>query len=413
MYCRPRWLRPEIYAAVKAAFNELLARGIISRSDSAWSSPLHVVPKKDDSWRPVGDYRALNNLTARDTYPLPHLHTFADSLFGTSIYSKVDLKETFLQIPVHPNDIAKTNITTPFGAFQYNYMSYGPSGASQSFQRFIDTVLRDLCVIDSIGISRPVTVFAYIDEILIASSDEAAHKLDLRALFVRLSEYGLRINLHKCAFGVSTLKFLGHKLSKEGLAPLPEKVVALQQYSRPETAKDLRRYLGMINFYRRFVPRAAQTLAPLYDLLKIACKRSSRGMLEWTHETVSAFEKSKSDLLNATMLAYPAPGARIYLAADASDNAVGAVLQQQLPDGTMQPLGFLSRRLDPAQIKWSIFGRELLAVYLGVHHFAYFLEGAQFIIQTDHQALISAAASAKIRDIARVSAVAILSNYAC
>ena len=148
VYCRPRRLRPEIYAVVKAAFSELLARGIVSRSDSAWSSPLHVVPKKDDSWRPVGDYRALNNLTARDTYPLPHLHTFADSLFGTSVYSKVGLKEAFLQIPVHPDDIAKTNITTPFGAFQYNYMSYGLSGASQSFQRFIDTVLRDLCVID-------------------------------------------------------------------------------------------------------------------------------------------------------------------------------------------------------------------------------------------------------------------------
>ena len=146
IYCRPRHLSPLISASVKPAFAKLLADGIISVSCSPWCCHLYCVPKKDDSWRPTGDYRPLNNLTMPDTYPLPHLQSFTDQLNGKTVFSKINLKDAFLQIPVHPDDIPKTTITTPFGTFQYHYMPFGLSGASQPFQQFIDTALRGITI---------------------------------------------------------------------------------------------------------------------------------------------------------------------------------------------------------------------------------------------------------------------------
>ena len=131
MYCKPRRLHPNQAVDARLSFSKLLRDGIVSYSNSPWSSPLHMVPKKDDSWRPVGDYQCLNNLTTRDTYPLPHLQSLTDNLHGAKVFSKVDLKDAFLQIPVHPEDIPKTTITTPFGAFQFNFMNFGLSNLSE------------------------------------------------------------------------------------------------------------------------------------------------------------------------------------------------------------------------------------------------------------------------------------------
>ena len=401
VYCRPRRLNPHIQASIKPAYDKLLNDGIVTRSSSPWCCPLHCVAKKDDSWRPTGDYRPLNNLTVPDTYPLPHLQSFTDHLHGKTVFSKIDLKDAFQQIPVHPDDVPKTTITTPFGSFQYHYMPFGLSGASQTFQRFIDTVLRDLYITLPGGKRHQITVFAYIDDILLASNNSQLHLLELEALFQRLTNYGLRINALKCDFGTSSMEFLGHLISQEGIAPLPDKVAAMHSFQQPSDAKDLRRYLGMINFYRRFVQNSAQTLQPLYDLIKKHNTLPKNAKIDWTKEQLHAFEKSKSDLANATLLAYPDPDKPLYLAADASDSSVAGVLFQKTTDNHMQPLGFFSRRLNTAQIKWTIFSRELLAVYLATKHFSYFLEGSNFTIQTDHQALVSAAANAKPRESAR------------
>ena len=159
-----------------------------------WCCPLHCVPKKDDSWRPTGDYRPLNNLTIPDTYPLPHLQSFTDQLHGKRVFSKIDLKDAFQQIPVHPDDIPKTTITTPFGAFQYNYMPFGLSSASQSFQRFIDTALRNITITLPNGEEKEVSVLAFIDDILLASSSHEIYMLELHAVFQRLTDFGLCIS---------------------------------------------------------------------------------------------------------------------------------------------------------------------------------------------------------------------------
>ena len=163
---------------------------------------------------------------------------------------------------MHHDDVAKTTITTPFGAFQYHYMPFGLSGASQSFQHFLDTVLRGITITLPSRQKHEVSIFAYIYDILLASSNHMLHMHELRAVFQCLTDYGLRISPLKCDFGVTSMEFLGHLINKDSIAPLPEKVAAMRSYETPRTAKELWRYLGMINFYRRFVPRSAELCSP-------------------------------------------------------------------------------------------------------------------------------------------------------
>lgn len=399
VYCKPRLLSPEMHKVAKAAFDKMVSQGIVSPATSEWCSPLHFVMKRDGSYRLVGDYRKLNNITARDVYPLPFLQSFSADLHGKRVFSKIDLKEAFLQIPVATEDIEKTTVTTPFGAFSYNYMPYGLSGAAQTFQRFITEVMRNLNKTNQDQLPEEITTFSYIDDILVASADEESHIEDLTTLFKRLSEYGLRVNPEKCEFGKSSLSFLGHHINEQGIRPLPEKVSAILQLENPTTVKELRRYLGMLNFYRRFIPHAAETLIPLYDLLTKHNKLSKNAPLHWTVEAERSFNQAKNALANVTLLAYPAPGAELTLAADASDIAIGAVLQQKDSlTGEIKPLGFFSRRLTDQQKKLTVFARELLAAYAGLRHFLYFLQGRPFTILTDHQALINAAKNAGERE---------------
>lgn len=194
-----------------------------------------------------------------------------------------------------PEDVHKTAITTPFGLFEFLRMPFGLKNAAQTFQRFIDTVLRGLPF-----------AFAYIDDILVASATEDQHVDHLRQVFHRLQEHGIVINVQKSEFGKKSLEFLGHHISAEGTSPLPAKVHAVQEFPRPDSIKQLRRFLGLVNFYRRFVPSCAALLRPLEDLLK---KSRTSTPLHWSDETQAAFESVKTALANATMLAHPVPGA--------------------------------------------------------------------------------------------------------
>ena len=369
----PRRLTPEKLQLAKKYFDLMCAAGICRRSNSPWSSGLHMVAKKDGTSRPCGDYRRLNERTVGDAYPIPHLHDLTSDLAGCQFFSKIDLVKGYHQIPVHAADVPKTAIATPFGLFEFLRMPFGLKNAAQTFQRLMDNVTHQL-----------PGVFAYIDDVLVASPSAAQHESDLRRLFDALKRFGLVVNSSKCVFGARELDFLGHHVSARGIRPLQSKVDAVRRFERPRSIKALQRFLGLVNFYRRFLPDIAATMRPLTDALAGAPRQ-----LTWTTDMSTAFERTKQRLASAALLFHPVPGADLRINTDASTKAIAGAIHQVV-DGRLQPLGFFSRRTTSAESRYSAYDLELLAIYSTIIKFRHALEGRKFTIYTDQKPLTSA-----------------------
>ena len=370
---KARKLAPDKLEIAKQEFEKLEKLGICVRGKSEWASPLMVAPKPGGGWRVCGDYRRLNNETPDDKYPVKSISDFNANLAGKKIFSKIDLLKGYHQIPVAKDDIPKTAVITPFGLFLFPRTPFGLKNAGQDFQRLMDAILGDIPY-----------CFVYIDDILVASSTPKEHLKHLNIIFKILEDNGLVINRAKCVLGKSELDFLGYHVDSTGISPLPDRIEAIRAAQTPTTIKELQRFLGLINYYRRFIPRAAHHLFHLFEALKTKPKR-----LEWNSNRQNSFEAIKDALAKATMLNHPRPEASLALTTDASDIAIGGVLEQRGPSG-WEPLGFYSTKLNGSQRNWPPFDRELLAAFKGIRHFRHMLEGRAFTLFTDHQSLVPA-----------------------
>lgn len=271
-------------------------------------------------------------------------------------------------------DRHKTAITTPFGLYEFNKMPFGLRNAAQTFQRFIDMVLRGLNF-----------CHGYVDDLLIASKNEQEHQQHLEEVFKRLKKYGLSINIAKSKFAESEIEYLGYKVTKNGIQPLEKRVTAVINFKKPDNTAELRRYLGMINFYHRFIENAATVLAPFNKYLANK-KKKDKQPINWTTTEEEAFRESKKRLANATLLAHPIENAKLIIKTDASSIAMGTVLEQY-QSGEWKPLGFYSKKLSKTQQRYSTYDRELLAIYADLKFFRHMVEGRDVTIATDHKPL--------------------------
>ncbi|KAL7290004.1 hypothetical protein TKK_0015736 [Trichogramma kaykai] len=354
------------------------SKGLITPSNSPWASPIHMVPKKDGTWPICGDYRRLNTVTIPDKYPVKRLQDFTAILADTKIFSTLDMQKAYMQIPLASEHRAKSAVITPFGLFEFNVMTFRMRNAAQTFQRYADSALGDLPY-----------VFVYLDDILIASSSLEEHKRHLRVVLERLRDFGLQLNLDKCHFGLHEVEFLGFLINKSGYKPLPAKIDKISNFPRPQTVDELRRFLGMINFYHECIPHLAHLQIPLHKHTS-GNKKKDKSPITWDDESLSAFEACKQRLADAALLAFPVDTAPIRICSDASSIAMGGVLEQQYSSGQWFPLSFFSRKFNNAQRNYSTYDRELTAAVESIKHFQYYVESRKFILGTDHKPLLQA-----------------------
>jgi RNase H-like domain found in reverse transcriptase/Reverse transcriptase (RNA-dependent DNA polymerase) len=302
----------------------------------------------------------------------------AGRLDGCMIFSKLDLQKGFFQVPVAAAVVAKTAVITPSGLFEFLRKPFVLKNAGMMFQRLMERVL--------IGIPY---VFVNLDNMLVARRSAEEHRRHLREVLRRLQANGLVINASKFVWAQSSVEFLGHNISAAGLSPLPQRVEAVSKYPQPQTVKQLQAFLGLFNFYRRFVPAAAAVIRLLTDAL--CSNPAGSAPVKWSAVMLAAFEASKAALAATMMLDHPA--AVLSLVTNASATHLGAVLQQKRPGSSWRPLAFYSRKLSDAEQQYSAYDRELLAFHSSILHFRYMLEGRRFVVFTDHKPLVGALSS--------------------
>ena len=371
----PPYRLPHAYReTVKQEIQEMLDQGLIEPSSSEWSSPVVLVRKKDGSVRLCVDYRRLNGVSESDAYPMPRIDELIDKLGKSSFISTIDLTRGYWQVPVAKEDRHKTAFATPYGFYQFNVMPFGLQGAPATFQRLMDQVLQGLEEFSA----------AYLDDVVIYSETWEEHLEHVRRVLQKLREAGLTVKMKKCQFGMSHCLYLGHMVGSGDVRPEPTKVLAVKAFPVPTTKKQVRVFLGLTGYYRRFIPDYATVAAPLTDLTK----KEARNRVIWTTKCANAFQRLKDTLCSAPVLRRPDFKQPFILQTDASERGVGAVLSQHDDMGQEHPVAFFSRKLLPREERYSTIEKECLAIKLGVQAFKAYLLGRSFHVLTDHRALV-------------------------
>ena len=359
--------------AEKQAIEDLKAKGVIRESTSPWASPIVLVAKKDGGVRPCVDYRRVNQLVKPDGFPLPRIQDCLDAVAGSSLFSTMDLTSGYFQIPVKREDIPKTAFVCKYGHFEMTRMPFGLNNAASTFQRTMELALQGL---------QWVTCLIYIDDVIVFGKDFDEHMQRLEEVLDRIKKAGLKLKASKSYLLQKEVIFLGHVVSGEGIKPSPTNVTKVVDWPTPKTAKQVKQFVAMASYYRRYVRNFASTARPMVDLTKKGKK------FLWSEACENAFNSLKRALISADVMGYPLNEAgEFILDVDASDLGIGAVLHQ-VQGGKETVLAYASRSLNKAEANYCITEKELLAARYFIEYFRQYLLGRRFLVRSDHQSLV-------------------------
>ncbi|KAG6438864.1 hypothetical protein O3G_MSEX000284, partial [Manduca sexta] len=367
----PYRLPPPRLTLLKQEIEKMLDSGVIEPCISPWSAPVIMVPKKDGTVRVCIDYRKLNAVTVPDIYPLPRIDDLLHAAKPTPYMSTLDLRAGYWQVKVKTEDQDKTAFITPFGIFRFKRMPFGLRNAPSTFQRLIDKIRVSL---------ENVKMLAYLDDLIIFSVTYEDHLEDLDKVLMKLNQSNLRVNFSKCRFCCSTIKYLGHVITPDGLKVDPEKVTAILDSPTPKNLKHLMTFLQTCSWYRRFIPSFAKISEPLSRLTR------KNQQWTWSAEQENAFQELKTRLTTAPVLRQADETKPYVIKSDASNYALGAVLVQGEGEDE-HPVEYASRLMTPAERNYSTTEREALAVVWAISKFRGYIEGLPVTVITDHQAL--------------------------
>ena len=367
-----RRVSPHRRKEVQKLLQEMLEKRVIEPSTSSWASPIVLVQKKDGSVRFCVDYRKVNDVTRKDAYPLPRIDTTLDTLHGSQWFSTLDLLSGYWQVEVAESDRPKTAFCTTEGLFQFRVMPFGLCNAPATFQRLMDLVLAGL---------QWSECLVYLDDVIVLGRTFEEHLCHLQSVFQRLRESGLRLKPSKCFFFRHQVQYLGHIISREGIATDPAKTDKVSTWPTPSSKRETQRFLGFAGYYRRFVKDFARIARPLHRLTERTAS------FVWTDECQDAFNELRRCLCSAPVLAYPDFSRPFILDTDASDVGIGAVLSQVDGEGRERVIAYGSRLLSKAERRYCVTRRELLAVVIFTQQYRPYLLGRKFQLRTDHGSL--------------------------
>lgn len=371
----PRRVPPHRREALDKITDQLLKHDLIKPSTSPWSSPVVLAQKHDGTLRFCVDYRKLNRHTVRDAQPIPRIDDTLEALSGSKWFSCLDLASGYWQTSMKPSDCHKTAFVTHRGQFEWQVMPFGVTNGPASFMRLMNMALDDInwkyCLV-------------YLDDVVVFASNLDEHLHRLRSVFQHLRKANLKLKPEKCKLLKNRVKFLGHVVSHDGIETDPDKTEHVRDWPEPTNISELRSFLGLTTYYKRFVPNFAQIAEPLYSLTR------KGAVFQWASSQQTAFDQLKSCLTRAPILAYPdfRDSAGVFvLDTDASDVAIGGVLSQRQKDGSERVIAYGSRTLQSGEQNYCATRREMLALVTFIEHFRYYLLGKMFIVRTDHRAL--------------------------
>ena len=368
---KPRRLPFVKLEKAQEAIKEMHEQGIIEPSISPWCAPIVLVKKKDGTQRFCVDYRKLNSVTKKDSFPLPRIDATLDALAGSKWFSTLDMKSGYWQVAVEESDKEKTAFSAGYGLWQFTVMPFGLCNAPATFERLMELVLAGL----------PWNVcLLYLDDILVHAQTFDEEILNLRDVFGRFRSANLKLNPKKCELFKTKVLYLGHVVSREGVSTNPSKIDAVAFWPTPKNKRELREFLGLCSYYRKFIKSFADIASPLHHLVEKETE------FVWSEQCSEAFNELKRLLTSAPVLAYPIASGKYTLDTDASEGGIGAVLSQE-QNGHQRVIAYFSRSLSRSERNYCVTRKELLAVVKAIEKFHCYLYGQRFVVRTDHASL--------------------------